>query len=80
MKQPNWVIVNVPPKQGTQFSLRNPDVEDPAHAKLLGVTFSNLIVEHAHPDFVKSVFDELSKHFIRRTFEKVRNEIDGRTP
>lgn len=74
MSDPNRVILNVPPSLdgNVLFDIRNPDVSDPAHAKLLGVTFANLIIAHANRDFVQSVFDELSVwNFVRKESETI---------
>lgn len=62
--------INIPAKPGVTFFLRQPEVEDPKHAILLGKTFATILTTDANEDFVKSVFDELSKHYIRKTFDK----------
>lgn len=56
-------VINIPTRPGIKFSLRQPDVSEKKHAELLGVTFSNILLCDAHPEFVKAVFKELSKHF-----------------
>jgi len=66
--------INIPAKPGITFFLRQPEVEDPKHAELLGKTFASIITSDANPDFVKSVFDNLSKHYIRETFSKMTVE------
>jgi len=66
--------IHIPAKPGITLLLRQPEVEDPKHAKLLGTTFATILVHDVNPDFVKSVFDELSKHYIRQIFDKTHEE------
>lgn len=61
--------INIPGNGNVNFELRQPEVEDIKHAQLLGKTFVAILVCDANPDFVKSVFDELSKHYIRKAFD-----------
>lgn len=63
--------INIPAKPGVTFSLRQPEVENPKHATLLGKTFATILTTDANEDFVKSLFDELSKHYIRKTFNEM---------
>lgn len=67
--------INIPAKPGVTFFLRQPEVEDPKHAELLGKAFANILTHDANEDFVKSVFDELSKHYIRKTFKSTKPDL-----
>ena len=45
-----------------------------AHATLLGISFTAAIIADAHPAFVKSVFDQLSRHYTRQTIGNMNAE------
>jgi len=73
-KKLNRTVV-IPINPNKNWELRQAEITDSRHAKLLGLTFTTLLIADTNPDFVKSVFDELSKHYIRKTFENL-NQLD----